>query len=70
LDVGGEGWEVQVDTCELLGAERLIYGRIGSEQLIIRVEESGAAPKPGDTIRVRPREGRIHWFDAESGKRI
>ncbi|OGA90094.1 MAG: sn-glycerol-3-phosphate ABC transporter ATP-binding protein UgpC, partial [Burkholderiales bacterium RIFCSPHIGHO2_12_63_9] len=29
LDVGSEGWEVVVDTVELLGAERLIYARLG-----------------------------------------
>ena len=70
LDVGGTGWDVHVETCELLGAERLIYGRLGDEPMIILVEEHGAAPKPGDTIRVQPREGRIHWFDAQSGKRL
>ena len=70
IDVGDSGWDVRVDTCELLGAERLIYGKIGDEPLIIRVEEQGPAPKPDEMIRVRPREDRIHWFDAQSGKRI
>jgi sn-glycerol 3-phosphate transport system ATP-binding protein len=70
IDVGDTGWELQVETCELLGAERLIYGRLGGEQVIVRVEESGPAPKPDSTIHVRPREDRIHWFDAASGKRI
>lgn len=70
LDVGDHGWEVRVDTVELLGAERLIYGRIGDEPLIVRVEEGVSAPAPGATIHVRPREGRMHWFDATTGKRI
>jgi sn-glycerol 3-phosphate transport system ATP-binding protein len=70
LDVGSEGWEVHVDTVELLGAERLIYGRIGGEQLIVRVEEHQAAPAPDSMIRVRPREDRLHYFDATTGKRI
>ncbi len=69
LDVGAGGWEVEVDTVELLGAERLIYGRLNGEALIVRVEESGPAPAPGSRIHVTPRDGRVHTFDAASGKR-
>ena len=54
---------------ELLGAERLIYGRLNGEALIVRVEESGPAPAPGSRIHVTPRDGRVHAFDAASGKR-
>jgi sn-glycerol 3-phosphate transport system ATP-binding protein len=70
LDVGAGGWEVEVDTVELLGAERLIYGRLNGEALIVRVEESGPAPAPGSRIHVTPRDGRVHAFDAASGKRL
>ena len=70
LDVGAGGWEVEVDTVELLGAERLIYGRLNGEALIVRVEESGPAPAPGSRIHVTPRDGRVHTFDAASGKRL
>jgi sn-glycerol 3-phosphate transport system ATP-binding protein len=68
VDAGG--WSVRVETVELLGAERLIYGRVGAEQIIVRVEESGPAPAPDSTLQVRPREERLHWFDAASGKRL
>ena len=70
LDVGSEGWEVVVDTVELLGAERLIYARLGGEALIVRVEEGRPAPQPGDTLHVAPREDRLHWFDQASGQRL
>ncbi|GAA4424235.1 sn-glycerol-3-phosphate import ATP-binding protein UgpC [Acidovorax lacteus] len=70
LDVGSDGWEVRVETVELLGAERLIYGRIGAEQIIVRVEEGAPAPQADAVIRVAPRPDRLHWFDAQSGKRI
>jgi sn-glycerol 3-phosphate transport system ATP-binding protein len=70
MDIGGSGWEVTVDTVELLGAERLIYGRVGGEHLIVRVEEGQAAPKPDEVIRVAPRPDRLHWFDAGTGRRI
>jgi sn-glycerol 3-phosphate transport system ATP-binding protein len=70
LDIGSDGWEVKVDTVELLGAERLVYGRIGDEALIVRIEEGQPSPKPDEVIRVRPREGRLHYFDAQSGRRL
>jgi sn-glycerol 3-phosphate transport system ATP-binding protein len=70
LLIGAAGWELRVETTELLGAERLVYGRLGQEQVIVRTEEGHAVPAPGSTIRVAPREDRVHWFDAASGKRI
>jgi sn-glycerol 3-phosphate transport system ATP-binding protein len=70
LDVGDSGWELRVETTELLGAERLIYGRLGEEQIIVRSEEGQLVPAADSMIRVAPREDRVHWFDAASGKRI
>ena len=68
---GGGGWAVQVDTIEMLGAERLVYCRMGEETLIVRTDESlSSAPEMGATIHVTPRVDRLHWFDAESGKRL
>ena len=70
LDVRSDGWEVTVETVELLGAERLIYGRINGEQIIVRVEEGTHAPAPGAVIHVQPRADRLHAFHEETGKRI
>ncbi|QIL81421.1 sn-glycerol-3-phosphate ABC transporter ATP-binding protein UgpC [Diaphorobacter sp. HDW4A] len=75
LDVTpNSGWSVIVDTVELLGAERLIYGRVqggsNDEQLVVRVEEGTFMPNSGDVIHVTPRPDRIHTFDASTGKRI
>ncbi|MBC5765356.1 sn-glycerol-3-phosphate import ATP-binding protein UgpC [Ramlibacter albus] len=70
LDIGTDGWQVRVETIELLGAERLVYGRLGDEQIIVRIEEGQPSPKPDETIHVRPREGRLHYFDAQTGRRI
>ncbi|VTU21442.1 sn-glycerol-3-phosphate ABC transporter ATP-binding protein UgpC [Variovorax sp. PBL-E5] len=69
LVLDADGWSVQVEYVELLGAERLIYGRIGEEQLIMRTDESQASPAAGDTIRIAARQDKLHWFDAGSGKR-
>ena len=70
LDIGTTGWELRVETTELLGAERLVYARLGDEQVIVRSEEGLPTPAPDSTIHVAPREDRVHWFDAASGKRI
>jgi sn-glycerol 3-phosphate transport system ATP-binding protein len=70
LDIVTSGWPVQVETTELLGAERLIYGRVAGEQVIVRSAENQPVPAPDSLIQVAPREDRLHWFDAGTGKRI
>ena len=70
LDVGADGWPVRVESVELLGAERLVYGRVGDEQIIIRTDEEKVAPVVDSVIQVKPRQERLHWFDAASGKRL
>ena len=67
VDAGG--WEFKVHTVELLGAERLVYGKVGDEDVTVRVEEGKPFPKPGETTRISAREDRLHWFNAETGKR-
>ena len=64
------GVEFRVETVELLGAERLLYGKVGNESVTVRVEEGKPYPKPGETTRISAREDRLHWFNAETGKRI
>ncbi|MCU0930757.1 MAG: sn-glycerol-3-phosphate import ATP-binding protein UgpC [Serpentinimonas sp.] len=70
LDMADSGWALQVETVELLGAERLVHARLGEESVIIRTHEDQGAPEVGSTIYARPREDRLHWFSAETGKRI
>ena len=71
LLVGSTGWTVVVDTIEMLGAERLLYCRMGDEFLIVRTDESlSLAPRIGETLQVTPRPDRLHWFDAATGHRL
>ncbi|MDA7416706.1 sn-glycerol-3-phosphate ABC transporter ATP-binding protein UgpC [Xenophilus arseniciresistens] len=70
LTLDDSGWSVNVEQVELLGAERLIYGRVGDEQIIMRADESQGAPAVGATVRMAARPDRLHWFDAGSGKRV
>ena len=70
LDVGNEGWQVTVESIEMLGAERLLYCKINDEYLIVRTGEGTAAPSIGQTLHVLPRADRVHQFDAATGKRM
>jgi sn-glycerol 3-phosphate transport system ATP-binding protein len=74
LDITDTGWALKVEAVEMLGAERLVYGRWAhsatDELVIIRTEESHAVPVLGATIHVTARPHRIHHFDATTGKRI
>lgn len=70
LDLANDGWTLSVEAVEMLGAERLIYARLGKDSLIVRLHEGERAPKPGDTIHVKPRADRMHHFDAKTGMRI
>ncbi|HOZ64888.1 MAG TPA: sn-glycerol-3-phosphate ABC transporter ATP-binding protein UgpC [Burkholderiaceae bacterium] len=74
LDITPVGWALRVDALEMLGAERLVYGRWlhgdGEELVIIRTDEAQAVPALGATIHVTPRADRLHGFDAATGKRL
>ena len=67
------GWPLHVETVEMLGAERLIYGRLMGPQgpwTILRMNETEAPPALGEVLHVLPLEGRVHGFDAATGQRI
>jgi sn-glycerol 3-phosphate transport system ATP-binding protein len=71
LDITADGdWALQVDTVELLGAERLVHARLGQETLTLRLDASLPAPPPGSSFHATPRAERLHWFDTATQKRI
>ena len=70
LEVSDTGWNLHVDTVELLGAERLVYARLGDEHLIVRMDEGRPSPAPGSSLTVTARPERLHAFDAATGKRL
>ena len=75
LSTSGEsGWALTVDALEMLGAERLVYGRwqhgAGDELVIIRCDEALQPPALGSVIHVTPRADRLHTFDRVTGKRL
>ncbi len=70
LELSSTGWEMKVDTVELLGAERLVHAHLGTETLTLRLDASLNAPTTGQTFHARPKEGCLHHFNAETGKRL
>ncbi|MBT0569674.1 sn-glycerol-3-phosphate ABC transporter ATP-binding protein UgpC [Curvibacter sp. CHRR-16] len=73
----GQGWALQVEACELLGAERLVYCRWANatgdalhDSLIVRCDEATPAPAVGSLLHATPRSDKLHRFDAASGLRI
>ena len=70
LELNRTGWEMKVDTVELLGAERLVHAHLGAETLTLRLDASFNAPTAGQTFHATPKEGCLHHFSAETGKRL
>ena len=70
LELSNDGWELRVDTVELLGAERLVHAHLGHETLTLRLDASTVAPKAGELFHSLPKAGCIHHFSAETGKRL
>ncbi|MBL8289478.1 MAG: sn-glycerol-3-phosphate import ATP-binding protein UgpC [Rubrivivax sp.] len=69
IDPAG-AWALTVEVQEMLGAERLVHGRIGSEPFTLRVDGTLPAPRPGEVLRLAVAPELVHWFDADSGARV
>ncbi len=63
-------WPLQVETVEMLGAERLVHGRLGGALFTLRIDATLAPPQVGETIRMSAAADRLHWFDAATGLRV
>jgi sn-glycerol 3-phosphate transport system ATP-binding protein len=70
LRLAEDGWPITVELVEVLGAERLLYSRLGDQAVVVRTDDSALHPESGQVLHVRPIAGKVHWFDSGSGKRI
>ena len=64
------GWPAVVEMVEMLGAERLVHCRLGSELFTVRMEGTRSATKRGDQVRLEASPEHVHWFDAKTGRRV
>ena len=70
LHAGAAGWPLQVEMIEMLGAERLVHGRLGTLPFTVRQDATLPAPKAGDTLSLLAANGHLHWFDAATQRRL
>ena len=63
-------WPMKVEMIEMLGAERLVYGRLGDAAFTVRIDATRAAPRVGETVGLSAPGEHLHWFDAGTGQRV
>jgi sn-glycerol 3-phosphate transport system ATP-binding protein len=61
---------LQVEMIEMLGAERLIHGRLGGFAFTLRLDATLQPPRPGDTVELSVPAQHLHWFDATTNLRV
>jgi sn-glycerol 3-phosphate transport system ATP-binding protein len=69
LDPAG-AWPLDVEVVEMLGAERLVYGKLGNAPFTLRIDGTLAPPKAGDRVRLGVRPQHLHWFDPATQARV
>ena len=69
--LGPQGaWSLKVEMLEMLGAERLVYGRLGDAAFTVRIDGTLVPPRPGDVVPLHVEPRHLHWFDATTGQRV
>jgi sn-glycerol 3-phosphate transport system ATP-binding protein len=63
-------WPLQVEMLEMLGAERLVYGRLGGAGFTLRIDATRAPPKGGTSVNLKVPAEHLHWFDSGTGQRV
>ena len=66
----GDGWPMRVEMIEMLGAERLVYGRVGDALFTVRIDGTLAPPKAGEMVSLQMDAAHLHWFDARTQQRV
>jgi sn-glycerol 3-phosphate transport system ATP-binding protein len=69
-EIAVDGWPLKVEMIEMLGAERLVYGRLGDALYTVRMNGTHVPPKLGDTVALRVAPEHLHWFDAQTQNRV
>ncbi|HMM87489.1 MAG: sn-glycerol-3-phosphate import ATP-binding protein UgpC [Gammaproteobacteria bacterium] len=64
------GWPLHVEVVEMLGAERLVHGRLAGQEFTWRIDATLPAPHAGQTVSLAVTPEHLHWFDAAGGQRV
>jgi sn-glycerol 3-phosphate transport system ATP-binding protein len=59
-----------VEMIEMLGAERLVHGRVGTTMFTVRQDSTLPPPVIGDAVALHGAPAHLHWFDASTHKRL
>jgi multiple sugar transport system ATP-binding protein len=66
---GGAKIEMKVEVVEVLGSDQFLYGKVGGDDVIARVDPQFTVA-PGDAVKLGLNMRRLHLFDAETEKAI
>jgi len=70
VEIAAEGWPFEVEMSEMLGAERLVYGRLAGSAFTLRMSGALPAPAAGTLLSIQASPDHLHWFDPSTGGRI
>ncbi len=62
---GGPEIEMKIEVVEVLGSDQYLYGKVGADDVIARVDPHFKAA-PGDKVRLGLNMRRLHLFDAKT----
>ena len=66
---GESGLDMKVEVTEILGADQFVYGVVGQDSAIARVDPQMKVD-PGDRLRLKLDTRRLHLFDPATGEAI
>jgi sn-glycerol 3-phosphate transport system ATP-binding protein len=69
LDPAGQ-WPLTVELIEMLGAERLVHGRLGNMAFTLRMDGMLVPPAVGETVQLALSARHLHWFDPDTKVRM
>ncbi len=69
-DPAQSGWSLKVDVVEMLGAERLVYCKLGESSFTVRLDATLPAPIVGSVLTVAVEAKHLHWFDPQTRQRV
>jgi multiple sugar transport system ATP-binding protein len=69
LQLGEAGLKATVNVTEPTGHETMVFLRYGNSELVAVFSERHDF-RPGDEVTIVPRVGKLHLFDAQSGRTL